>query len=130
MTEPSLSAASRRAGLNRKTIQKYLRNPAFLEAYKLQTGKMFDAATVHAKKLVIEALEFMTTCMRDGTNKMSDRLKAANHIVACAFKAHDLQDLMSELEQYEELRHLLSERGIHNGDPGVTVSPQKTDQSE
>lgn len=93
ISEPTITAAAVKAGVNRRTIYNYLDRPEFQEAYKEARRAVYGNAQA---RLQVEAEASVATlaAIRDAADvPASTRLQAAYKILDLAHTAHDLTEI-------------------------------------
>src|SRR5262245_28550089 len=91
LTEPTHAAAAAATGVGEATLQRWLRRPAFRDAYRAARRRLLEAALARLQQSAgraVEALERNLTC-----GQPAHEIRAAFGILDQAVKAQELLDL-------------------------------------
>jgi hypothetical protein len=92
--------AARRAGVNDRTIRRWLSNPAFTRHVKYLRSRSTDRVVGRLAAMSGEAMETMYRIMREAP-RISDRLRAAEDILDMLFKAEALEEQAERIGELE-----------------------------
>jgi hypothetical protein len=99
MTEPTMEAAARQAGISANTLGRWMREPAFLTAYRDVRRTFVESAIARIQNATGEAVDALRrnlTCGRSG-----DEIRAAVAILDHASRGVELMDLAERLDALE-----------------------------
>jgi hypothetical protein len=98
---PSTEQAATVAGVNARTVRRWLTEPAFVAAYLEARRQVFDEGLKRLEIALPKAVAILTDAMENSTDQ-ARRLRAANHLLRYALKAHELLDLGRQLSEIQE----------------------------
>lgn len=98
---PSVTEASKMAGIARSTGQKYLTSVTFKRAYREHTSQLMKQTTGKLQKASLEAVEVLREIMLDSDNSPYARQQAAQTILTTAYKAHEVDNVLEVIEELE-----------------------------
>lgn len=107
LAERTQAGAAQRAGVSEATLRRWMRDPAFLAAYRAARRSIMDGVVTRLQQVAeaaVGALERNLTCGRPG-----DEIRSAVAILDHAARGLELGDL---LERVEELERLTAEGGF------------------
>jgi hypothetical protein len=114
IARPNTEEAAAAAKVNPRTIRRWLAEPAFVAAYLEARRRVFDEGLKRLETALPKAVAILTDAMEHGPDQ-AQRLRAANHLLRYALKAHELLDLGRQLEEiqaelaaYREQNHLFT----------------------
>jgi hypothetical protein len=113
LTEPTHAAAAARTGVGEATLHRWLRRPAFRDAYRAARRRVLEAALSRLQQSAgkaVEALERNLAC-----GNPAHEVRAALGILDQAVKAAELLDLAERLEELE--RQVAARQEIPSDDP-------------
>ena len=102
LTTTSKEAAASAAGVNRKTIDKYLQNDDFQQEYIRQRRQLIDNACGDLQRAMAEAVQTLTDIMRNDQNGTQSRIQAARSVLEYGVKLTELTDIAARVEALEE----------------------------
>lgn len=102
VSEPTVGAAARVAGVGETTLHRWLRQPEFAEALRAARNEAFGAALASVQQAAVEAVQTLRGVMADPDTPPSSRVAAARSVLDIALKAHDLQEIEERLAALEE----------------------------
>jgi hypothetical protein len=76
LTEPTIAAAAIRAGVSEVTLQRWLREPSFVIAYRRERRRVVEMAVARVQAATGQAVDTLLAVSKDG-KKDSDRVRAA-----------------------------------------------------
>lgn len=101
MTSPTIKAAAAAAGVDYRTMRRYLEDPEFLAEYKMMTSEMLSDAKMRAKQLLNPALETLGDICTNKKAKETARVAAAKAILEWSTRLNELTEIMEMLEALE-----------------------------
>ena len=102
LAEPTIEAAAKAAHVGERTLYRWLREPAFQEAYREARTEAVRLATARLQRTAGEAVTTLATIIGDGTAPHSARVSAARTVLDLTYRAVELEDLESRLQRLEE----------------------------
>lgn len=103
MHNTTLTAAAAQAGLNRKTLQRYLQNDAeFIKRYNEEKNKLISGATDTLQKAMNPAIDALAGIVEDKAVNAAVRIQAARAVLDYALKLTETQDIIKRLESLEK----------------------------
>lgn len=103
LTQPTRSAAAAAAGIDEKTLRKYLQDDAFIAEYRAAFDDLMDAAARQAQQAVNPALSTLTEICGDGDAGPAVRVSAARALLEYGLRFTDLADLTARLDNLERM---------------------------
>ena len=103
----NIQDAAAAAGVNRKTLGRWLTEPLFWKTYQLNSRRGLELAARRLAGNLDGAVELITSVMEDDEAPPAVRLRAAQHVIDSSLhllEATDIQDRLRELE--ERLEHV------------------------
>ncbi|HUU98415.1 MAG TPA: hypothetical protein VM487_21995 [Phycisphaerae bacterium] len=108
LTEPTIGAAAKAAGVSERTLRRWLADvPEFGAAYRAARRGVFDSAMAQLQIAATEAVGVLVRAMRNARTKPATRIRAAHLVLNHARRGIDVDDL---LERVEALESALLER--------------------
>lgn len=101
LTSPSKAAAAAAAGVNVRTVQNYLSDPAFREAYQSALEDMVSDAAAEAKRALSPALCTLREIIEDRGEDTQNRISASRVLLSNSIKLIETADILTRLEQLE-----------------------------
>lgn len=101
ITKPTVVEAAAAVGVNRKTIQRWLRDPEFSTEYKKQRRRLVDEAVRELQGAAKQAVKKLIGIMNDESAHNSTRVRAAGMILDYTFKGTEFLDLEQRVESLE-----------------------------
>jgi hypothetical protein len=120
---PTLTAAAAQAGVDERTLRRWLALPAFLAAYRQARLQVMEGSIARLQQASGKAVDALQACL--AADKAGDRIRAAVAILEHAHKGAELLDLagqVTELKaQIEELRRVHGDPAARGGEapPGA-----------
>jgi len=104
LSEPTLQAAARTAGIGERTLRRWLpEDPGFIAAYRHARSEAMRQATARLQAAAGDAVDTPRELM--SLKKRPDvRARAALGIIAAASKAEELENLAARIETLERAR--------------------------
>ncbi|MGV3304344.1 replication protein [Streptococcus suis] len=101
MTAPTVTEASKLAGIARSTGQKYLKDITFKRAYRQYRTDIMQQAAGKLQNASIRAVEVLEEIMNDETVSPYARQQAAQTILNMAMKSHEVDNVLEIVEELE-----------------------------
>lgn len=101
LAQPTLSAAATAAGVNERTLYRWLQDPAFDAAYRATRRDAVRQAIAVLQRSAGDAAAALASIAGDPTEKGSSRVSAARAILELAIKAVEIEDLDARLAAVE-----------------------------
>lgn len=105
VTCPTIKAAAAAAGIDYRTMRRYLEDPDFAKEYRHLTTEMLADARMRGQQLLAPALDTLAEICTDPEVKNSDRIAAARSILEWATRLTELTDIVERLEALENGEH-------------------------
>jgi hypothetical protein len=107
VANPDMQAACLSARVSRTTAYRWIKEPVFADALKLERGRVLDEALSRVKSHVTEAVDVLAALLAN--EDASTRRLACNDILRHAIKAKEMEDIQ---ERLDVLERVLRERGL------------------
>lgn len=104
---PTIGEAAKNIGIGETTLWRWLQLPDFNERYRAARKQAVSQAVARLQQATTIAVDTLTNVMQDVESKDSARVAAAKTVLEMAFKAVEIEELQSKVE---ELEQLVSER--------------------
>ena len=102
MHNTTLTAAAAQAGLNRKTLQRYLTSDTeFIARYNEEKNKLITSATDALQKVMNPAIAALAGIVEDEEVNAAVRIQAARAVLDYALKLTETQDIIRRVEALE-----------------------------
>lgn len=102
LSEPTQDKAAGRAGVNRSTLSKWLRNPEFLTVYRAERRKLFEFNVSRIQNLSTKALDTLEAIMDNPATADYVRASVAINVLKLGrenIEFDELSERMTELER-------------------------------
>lgn len=106
LSEGSTSAASRASGVPRRSLTRWLREPAFREALAQAKAEAMQTVTARLSGLYLRALDVISADLQTGRN----RLQAAGLVLRLGPKLQEVGDLELRVQALEALSEAKGDR--------------------
>lgn len=103
LTNPTRATAAAAAGIDEKTLRKYLRDGEFLAAYRAAFDDLVDAATRQAQQAINPALSTLAEICGDYDNGPTARVSAARALLEYAARLTEVNDLAARVAELERI---------------------------
>ena len=100
LTNPTKEAAAKAAGIESKTLRRYLTDPEFQAEYQKAVSGMIEDAATQARQSLNPAL----SCLEDGGETATARISAARSLLEYGLRLTEIADIMKQLEELEQWR--------------------------
>lgn len=101
LTNSTKEAAAKAAGIESKTLRRYLSDPDFQAEYRQAFASMVEDATRQAQQTLSPALSVLREIMEDGDIPAAARVSAAKTALEYALRLAEVSDLAARLEALE-----------------------------
>lgn len=102
LTSPSKEAAARAAGIEPKTLRRYLADPEFQEAYRKSFASMVEDATRQAQQAIAPALSCLREIVEDREETTQARIQAARSTLEYALRLTEQLDIIGRIQALED----------------------------
>lgn len=101
LTEPTIKLAAKKTGIGETTLYRWMQEETFDKAYKEARKKALDQTIFRLQQTTTDAVQTLKDVMVDKESPASSRVTAAKTVLEMSFKAYELQDLASKIEDME-----------------------------
>lgn len=101
LTNPTKEAAAKAAGIESKTLRRYLTDPEFQAEYQKAVSGMIEDAATQARQSLNPALSCLREIVEDGEETATARIQAARSILEYGLRLTEIADIMKQLEELE-----------------------------
>ncbi|MES5431602.1 phage replication protein [Enterococcus gallinarum] len=98
----SVDQACKKAGINRTTGYKYLKDPVFLAKYRGLRRDAMQQVTTQLQQAAVEAVDVLKEVMNNTEAPAASRVSSAKNVLDVAYRAFELDDLAEEVEKIKE----------------------------
>lgn len=102
LREPNTAQAAKAAGISEATIHRYLKEPAFREAYQRTRAQLLDNTVTVLMAVSLEAVKTLQAIMSDKGSPVPCRLGAARSLLEWSFKGREMLEYEERLRVLEE----------------------------
>ena len=103
----NVQTAAERAGVNRKTLGRWLTEPLFWKTYQLNSRRGLELAARRLTGKLDGAVELLSSVMEDDEAPPAVRLRAAQHVIDGSLRLLEVTDIQDRLAALEErLNHV------------------------
>ena len=106
LSEPSIAAAAKKAGVGERTLHRWMRQELFGQAYRDARREAFAQAIGLTQRSAAAAVATLLRIMHDPKARDSSRVSAATNVLKFARESIELDDLA---ERIVKLEHAVSE---------------------
>lgn len=104
LTNPTKEAAAKAAGIESKTLRRYLTDPEFQAEYQKAVSGMIEDAATQARQSLNPALSCLREIVEDGGETATARISAARSLLEYGLRLTEIADIMKQLEELEQWR--------------------------
>ena len=104
LTNPTKEAAAKAAGIESKTLRRYLTDPEFQAEYQKAVSGMIEDAATQARQSLNPALSCLREIVEDGGETAPARISAARSLLEYGLRLTEIADIMKQLEELEQWR--------------------------
>lgn len=101
LVNPTKEAAAAAAGIDSKTLRRYLADPEFQEAYKKAFSGLITDATRQAQQSLSPALSTLREIVEDNEQGATVRIQAARSLLEYGLRLTEITDILRDLEAAE-----------------------------
>lgn len=101
LTERTTKDAATKAGVSEATLHRWLNEPAFETSFRQASSSLLERALTRLQTATQEAVETLTTIMKDSSAPTSSRVRAARSIIELALKARETLEIEDRLRALE-----------------------------
>jgi hypothetical protein len=102
LTEATVEAAAAKAGMNARTLFRWLNDPPFVAAYRAARRQAVQRATGRLQQAASDAVTTLQDVMTDAAAPAPARVSAAKSVLELAVKAVEIEDLTACIEALEQ----------------------------
>lgn len=99
---PTIEAAATQANVAHSTAHRWLKEPAFVSAYRTARRELLSATTSRLQRAAIKAAETLETLAVDATTHPAVRVSACKAILDSAWRSTEQEDVVARLEAIEQ----------------------------
>ena len=103
LSSPTKEAAARKAGINAKTLRRYLLDEEFSAAYKQAAAETVEDATRQLQQSLTDAITRLQTIVSSSREASSNQIAAAKILLDYALKFCEFNDILKLLEERDAL---------------------------
>lgn len=103
LSSPTKEAAAKKAGINTKTLRRYLQDEAFSSAYKKAAGDMVEDATRQLQQSLTSAITRLRCIVSSREEASSNQIAAAKILLDYSLKFVEFNDILKLLEERDAL---------------------------
>ena len=101
LTQPTIEAAARIAGISNASAWRWMQDPVFAESYREAKREAMRHTSARLQAATCEAVDCLRAVQNSGESE-SARVGAARTILEMALRAADLEDVQRRLSAIEE----------------------------
>lgn len=98
----NIQDAAARAGVNRKTLGRWLQEPAYWKLYQVNSRTSLELAARRLSGKLDGAVDILTSVMEDDEAPAGVRLRAAQQVIEGSLKLLEVSDFQERLTALEE----------------------------
>lgn len=99
----SVDQACKKAGINRTTGYKYLKDADFMDEYRSLRRDAMQQVTAQLQKKSEEAVQVLSEVMNDKEAPHSSRVTSAKNVLDVAYRSLELDDMAAEMEKIKSM---------------------------
>lgn len=107
LTHPTKKQAAEAAGIDEKTMRRYLSLPEFQQAYKAAFTELVNDATRQVQQALSPAISALREIVEDPEESASGRISAARSLLEYGLRLTEFNDILRELESAKESTNVL-----------------------
>jgi hypothetical protein len=100
LTAATIARAAKQAGVSLRTLQRWMKEPAFAAAYRQARRQVVDHAVTLLQSLCGSAVLALDEALRD--RDVNSRTRAAKIVLDAAMKGVELADLAAQVDELRE----------------------------
>lgn len=101
LTSRTVKEAAQKAGTTDNTIRRYMKDPAFMAAYKERVSEIMTAATRNLQQNFTAAIDRLGRIVANDEESGTNQIAAARALLDYGLKFTEFNDILSELEAAE-----------------------------
>ena len=101
LTQPTQEMAAAEAGIDPRTLRRYLADPEFQEAYKKAFSGLVTEATRQAQQSLSAALSTLREILEDSSQAATARIQASRSLLEYGLRLTEITDILRDLEAAE-----------------------------
>src|SRR5262245_39382488 len=101
LVEPTIQAAAQTAGVGKRTVYTWLKDPTFIAAYRQARAEAVSQAVARLQQASGEAVDTLKAVMADTKAPAPAKVTAAKTILEMALKGTELAELQRRLQELE-----------------------------
>ena len=101
LTAHTMREAAQQAGIDERTLRRYLQEPEFLTEYRKVSGEILRNARMTAQQSITPALDTLRSVCADREARAGDRIAAARSLLEWAVKLTEAADFEERLTALE-----------------------------
>ena len=98
LTQPTKEKAAEAAGIDSRTLRRYLSDPEFQGEYKKAVSRLIEDAALQAKQSLNPALSCLREIVEDEKQGAAARIQAARSLLEYGLRLTEIADILRELE--------------------------------
>lgn len=102
LTNSTKEAAAKAAGIESKTLRRYLANPEFQSEYQKAVSGMIEDAATQARQSLSPALSCLREIVEDKNEQATARIQAARSTLEYALKLTEQTDILKQIQELEK----------------------------
>ena len=95
---PTMQDAAKAAGIDVKTLRRYLQTPEFQNAYKQATRDIISSAAREAQQAISPAIKTLRSILEDESSGAMPKISAARAIIDYGLRLTEIVDIISKIE--------------------------------
>jgi HAMP domain-containing protein len=111
LTEDTVQLAAEKAGVGETTIYRWMKEEAFDKAFKAARKSALSQTISRLQQTTTNAVNTLRSVMENEDAPASSRVTAAKTVLEMAFKAYELEDLATKVEEMEQYIQEVKEAG-------------------
>lgn len=106
LTEPTIGQAAEKAGIGETTLYRWMKEEEFDQAYKEARNHAFSQTISRIQQSTSNAVNTLNEIMENKESPASSRVTAAKTVLEMAIKAHEIENVVSRLDEMEKALEL------------------------
>jgi hypothetical protein len=106
LTEPTIKLAAKKAGVGETTLYRWMLEETFDKAYKEARKTAMDQTIFRLQQTTTDAVQTLKDVMEDKEAPASSRVTAAKTVLEMAFKAYEIENVVTKIEEMEKTLEL------------------------
>ena len=101
MTSRTMKDAAEAAGIDPRTMRRYMQDADFIAEYRQMTAEMMQEARIRSQQLITPAIETLAEICLDDNAKNGERITAARSLLEWSLKITEVTDIEERLVALE-----------------------------